>query len=146
ASGTTPGAAARRTGGARAGRRGCARGMTAGPRAAAPERGPPAHRRTRASPRNWSPSGRNCTPMSTMREPQDKTSVPCDIDAERRVLGILIKHPHLIDTAVDRLTPAHFFEPQHRAIFEVIYDIYSKGGRVSYTRVYNQLRKEKKLA
>ncbi|MBO2521120.1 MAG: replicative DNA helicase [Clostridia bacterium] len=84
--------------------------------------------------------------MSTMREPQDKTSVPCDIDAERRVLGILIKHPHLIDTAVDRLTPAHFFEPQHRAIFEVIYDIYSKGGRVSYTRVYNQLRKEKKLA
>ena len=38
--------------------------------------------------------------------------VPADIDAERRVLGILIKHPHLIDTVVDRLTPEHFFEPR----------------------------------
>ena len=52
--------------------------------------------------------------MSTMVNPQEKPLVPCDIDAERRVLGILIKHPHLIDTVIDRLSPSHFFEPQHR--------------------------------
>src|SRR5690606_16060975 len=79
--------------------------------------------------------------MSTMVDSQEKPLVPCDIDAERRVLGILIKHPHLIDSVIDRLSPSHFFEPQHRIIFEAIYDIYSKGGRISYTQVYNQLRK-----
>ena len=34
---------------------------------------------------------------------------------------------------IDRLSPSHFFEPQHRIIFEAIYDIYTKGGRISYT-------------
>lgn len=81
--------------------------------------------------------------MSTIVEPVDRGSfVPSDIEAERRVLGILIKHPHLIDTVIDRLSPDHFYDPRHRRIFGVIVDLYASGGRVSYTQVYNRLRKE----
>lgn len=81
--------------------------------------------------------------MSTIAEPVERGSfVPSDIEAERRVLGILIKHPHLIDTVIDRLGSDHFFEPRHRRIFDVILDLYTSGGRISYTQVYNRLRKE----
>lgn len=67
---------------------------------------------------------------------------PADLDAERRVLGILIKYPGLVDVAVDRLRPAHFYEPVHRRIFELIYELYNRQGRISYTQLYNQLRKD----
>jgi len=89
--------------------------------------------------------------MSTMPEPisvepREGARVPRDIEAERRVLGILIKHPALIDKVIDRLTPEHFFEPEHRSIFQAIYDLYTGRGRVSYTQIYNRLRKEGEIA
>src|SRR5690606_16855121 len=43
---------------------------------------------------------------------------------------------------VDRLRPDHFFEPDHRRIYEVMLDLYTQGGRISYTQVYRRLRKE----
>ena len=82
--------------------------------------------------------------MSTTAE-RSAAFAPSDPDAERRVLGILIKHPALVDTVVDRLKPEHFFEPEHRTIFQAIYDLYAQGGRISYTQVYNRLRKEGSL-
>ena len=54
--------------------------------------------------------------------------LPMDLSAERQVLGILIKHPSQIDRVVDRLRPAHFMDPAHRRIYEIILDIYHKQG------------------
>jgi len=65
--------------------------------------------------------------------------LPMDLSAERQVLGILIKHPSQIDRVVDRLRPAHFMDPAHRRIYEIILDIYHKQGRISYTQIYNRL-------
>lgn len=84
--------------------------------------------------------------MSTMVEPVAGGIVPADIEAERRVLGILIKHPGTIDTVVDRLRPDHFLDPDHRIIYEAIYELYTQGGRISYTQVYAKLRREGRLA
>ncbi|HEY8418224.1 MAG TPA: replicative DNA helicase [Limnochordales bacterium] len=64
-----------------------------------------------------------------------------DVEAERRVIGILLKHPETIDTVVDRLRVEHFSDPAHRQIYEAVLDLYNRGGRVSYTQVYNRLRK-----
>src|SRR5690606_39905465 len=69
-----------------------------------------------------------------------------DLEAERRVLGILIKHPHLVDTAIDRMRPEFFVEPAHRAIFQIILDLYNSEGRISYTQVYNRLRRDGTVA
>lgn len=84
--------------------------------------------------------------MSMMAESIEGITVPHDLEAERRVLGILIKHSNLIDSVVDRLTPSHFFMPHHRQIYQAILDLYTQGGRISYTQVYNRLRKEGRLS
>ena len=65
-----------------------------------------------------------------------------DVDAERRVLGILIKHPEKVDFVVDRAVPEFFTDATHRAIYQVILDLYQRGGRISYTQIYNRLREE----
>lgn len=63
-----------------------------------------------------------------------------DVDAERRVLGILLKHPETIDTAMDRLAADQFTHPLHRQVYEAILELYQHGGNVSYTQVFNKLR------
>ena len=65
-----------------------------------------------------------------------------DIDAERRVLGILIKHPAKVDEVVDRLTVDYFVDGVHRAIYQTILHLYQQQGRISYTQIYNHLRQE----
>lgn len=82
--------------------------------------------------------------MNTMVE-REKHTIPANIDAERRVLGILIKYPHLVDQVIDRLTPSDFTDADHRLIFQTIFDVYAQGGRISYTRLYQRLRKEGQL-
>ncbi|NLK08553.1 MAG: replicative DNA helicase [Firmicutes bacterium] len=70
---------------------------------------------------------------------------PADLDAERRVLGILIKYPDKIDLAVDKLQPQHFHHRTHRMIYQVILELYHTRGRISYTQVYGKLRKEQDI-
>ncbi|MFA7175268.1 MAG: DnaB-like helicase C-terminal domain-containing protein [Kiritimatiellia bacterium] len=65
-----------------------------------------------------------------------------DIEAERRTLGILVKHPETADTVLDRLKPDHFTDPVYKRIFQIILQLYSEKGRISYTQVYNLLRKD----
>lgn len=81
-------------------------------------------------------------PLSVPAAARNGRFAPADLDAERRVLGILIKYPGLVDAAVDRLRPHQFYEPVHRRIFELIYELYNRQGRISYTELYNQLRKD----
>lgn len=68
--------------------------------------------------------------------------LPMDLNAERQVLGILIKYPDQVDQALDRLRPVHFCDLAHRQIFEIILELYHKRGKISYTQVYNHLRAE----
>lgn len=70
------------------------------------------------------------------------TFVPSDAEAEKRLLGILIRYPDHVDTAVEKLKADHFVDPVHRKVYQAILEIYTQGGRISYTQVYNRLRKE----
>lgn len=87
--------------------------------------------------------------MSTEVFPAGGVAVPpqrgrlSDPEAERRVLGILIQYPELVDTVIDRLKPHHFQDRVTRKVFEAILTLYSGQGRISYSRVYDQLRKER---
>lgn len=73
-------------------------------------------------------------------DPITNYELPMDLNAERQVLGILIKYPTQVDRVVDRLRPAHFVDLAHRRIYEIILDLYHKQGRISYTQVYNRLQ------
>ncbi|NLY55267.1 MAG: replicative DNA helicase [Firmicutes bacterium] len=85
--------------------------------------------------------------MSMMPNPAFDLSYqyPSDIPAERRVLGILVKFPHLIDEVVDSLKPEYFFDRENRLIYRVILELYQEQGTVSYTQIYNRLRKEPEI-
>lgn len=78
--------------------------------------------------------------MNMMADQARRHSGLADVDAERRVIGILIKHPHTVDTVMHRLSPEHFFDPVHRQVYEAILELYNQDGRISYTQVYNRLR------
>jgi replicative DNA helicase len=43
--------------------------------------------------------------------PKTVQTLPIDIEAEKRVLGILIKYPQEIDYIIERLRPEHFYYP-----------------------------------
>ncbi|HHT74063.1 MAG TPA: replicative DNA helicase [Firmicutes bacterium] len=79
--------------------------------------------------------------MSSMIETTD--AVLADLNAERQVLGILIKYPREVDSVIDQLRPHHFYDLAHRRVYEIILDLYHKRGRISYTQVYNELRTER---
>ncbi|MBE3584168.1 MAG: AAA family ATPase [Limnochordaceae bacterium] len=66
--------------------------------------------------------------------------LPGEAEAERRILGILIKHPEQVDVVLEAITPEHFMDPVLRQIFQIVVDLYTAGQRVSYTQVYTQLR------
>jgi replicative DNA helicase len=70
-------------------------------------------------------------------------AVLADLNAERQVLGILIKYPREVDSVIDQLRPHHFYDLAHRRVYEIILDLYHKRGRISYTQVYNELRTER---
>lgn len=78
--------------------------------------------------------------------PKTVQTLPIDIEAEKRVLGILIKYPQEIDYIIERLRPEHFYYPEHRKIYEVILNLYTQAGRISYTQIYSELRKSKAFA
>ncbi len=71
--------------------------------------------------------------------------VPHDLEGERRILGILIRHPKSIDSCIDRLRDHHFYDAAHRHIFRVIQRLYRESGRISYTQIYNVLSRENLL-
>ncbi len=85
--------------------------------------------------------------MSMMPNPALDLSFqyPSDIPAERRILGILVKFPHLIDEVIDSLKPDYFFDRENRLVYQVILEIYQERGTVSYTQIYNRLRKEPEI-
>lgn len=78
--------------------------------------------------------------MSLMSNP-----LPMDGDAEKQVLGILIKHPNKIDQVIDKLQLTHFYDPLCREVYEIILDLYNQHGRISYTQIYNRLRKNPQI-
>ncbi|MGI6038205.1 MAG: replicative DNA helicase [Limnochordia bacterium] len=79
--------------------------------------------------------------MNVAVKDNHRPAMPMDLDAERRVLGILIRYPDRIDQVADRLEDGLFYDPIHRRIFQALWELYQRKGRISYTQIFNQLRK-----
>lgn len=72
--------------------------------------------------------------------PAGLSSLPGEVEAERRILGILLKHPEQVDTVLESITAEHFVDPVLREIFSIITQLYLSGQRISFTQVYAKLR------
>lgn len=67
---------------------------------------------------------------------------PVDLEAEKRVLGLLLKHPEAIPGVVGKLKEDHFGDRLHRRIYRAIFEIFAAQGHLSYIQVYRKLRRE----
>ena len=75
-----------------------------------------------------------------MNTKTDKSSIPYDPAAERRILGILIKYPDLLDKFMGSLKEGHFYLPDNRLIYKRILELYREDGKLSYTLLAKKLR------
>lgn len=74
--------------------------------------------------------------------PDDEPERPLahvDYDAERAVLGAILRDPHALDHATLTVTAAHFYRPAHEQIYTAAVNLYSRSRPVDPTTVANQL-------
>jgi replicative DNA helicase len=70
---------------------------------------------------------------------------PHSVDAERTVLGALLLDPEAIVKVSDLLTPADFYDPMHRMIYEAIYGLYTQHEPIDFVTVSSKLADNKKI-
>jgi replicative DNA helicase len=66
--------------------------------------------------------------------------VPHNIDAEKALLGSILLKPDVMHDVSVTVFPESFYADKHRAIFEAIYQIFSKGNPIDVISVTNQLK------
>lgn len=72
----------------------------------------------------------------------ENMNLPYSLDAEQAVLGALLKDPECLPIVSDMLKIDHLYLPQHKAIYTVILNIDTIGGRIDPLVVLEELKKE----
>lgn len=76
----------------------------------------------------------------------DRLQPPQSLDAERQVLGAVLKDAEAIHRVIEVLDKdTHFYAPKHRIIFRAILDLYHRNEPCDITMVSNELLKQGKL-
>ena len=70
------------------------------------------------------------------------TSLPCDLDAEKKVLGAMIRDPDAIPRARDILAPSDFYQPSHQILYETMLEIDRSGWPVDLLILANALTRK----
>lgn len=73
----------------------------------------------------------------------DGINLPYSLEAEQAVLGSILMDPACITGVLIILKPEHFFLPQHRAIFTVMQNIDSLGGKIDPLLILEELKKDR---
>lgn len=70
-------------------------------------------------------------------------SLPCNVEAEKKVLGALIRAAEeQVFRVRDFLRPDHFYMPSHQIIYQKIMEIVDKGGRVDLVVLADGLQRD----
>ncbi len=76
----------------------------------------------------------------------DKSISPNAVDAERAVLGAVLKDQEGISVVLEVFNePEHFYVPKHRIIFKAVLALYHKNEPADITTVSNELQKTGEL-
>ena len=73
----------------------------------------------------------------------DGINLPYSLEAEQAVLGSILMDPPCITAVLIILKPEHFYLPQHRAIFTVMQNIDSIGGKIDPLLILEELKKDR---
>lgn len=72
-------------------------------------------------------------------------SLPCNIEAERSVLGSLLLNDDNMNSVVEILAPSDFYTHAHQIIYETLVHITEKRQRIDLVTLHNELEKAGKL-
>ena len=73
----------------------------------------------------------------------DDISMPFSLEAEQAVLGCILIEPSCISQVLIMIKPEYFYLPQHKAIFTVMQEIDTLGGKVDPLIVLERLKNDK---
>ena len=73
----------------------------------------------------------------------DNISMPFSLEAEQAVLGCILIEPSCISQVLIMIKPEYFYLPQHKAIFTVMQEIDTIGGKVDPLIVLERLKNDK---
>ncbi|MGI6402489.1 MAG: replicative DNA helicase [Thermoguttaceae bacterium] len=72
-------------------------------------------------------------------------STPCNLDAERGVIGAILLNPNLCDDVATIVRPSDFYLDKHRRIFKALLDMQSESFGVDFTLLVERLRENNEL-
>lgn len=70
-------------------------------------------------------------------------ALPCDIDAERAVLGSILKSQDVVIDVIDLLSFEDFYLARHQEIFRVFFDMFKKNIAIDMMTTYSCLKEKK---
>lgn len=73
----------------------------------------------------------------------DDVQMPYSLESEQAVLGCVLMEPECISQVTMLVRPDYFYLPQHRAIFTVMQDLDSVGGKIDPLIILDKLKKDK---
>ena len=72
----------------------------------------------------------------------DNINMPFSMEAEQAVLGSILVEPSCIYVAMAHLKPDYFYLAQHRAIFSIMMEVESSGGKIDPLVVLEKLKRD----
>jgi len=76
-----------------------------------------------------------------MSEQRNSISLPYSLDAEKAVLGSILRHSDNLNLVVDKLVPEAFFQDSHRQIYSAMLMLYAKNEPADVITVNDRLRR-----
>ena len=96
--------------------------------------------------KNWKEGKRNFKKTTNPDDPL--RSMPLNADAERAALSCMLRDPvEIIPKAIERLSPAFFYVPAHRVIFETLLHLYQTrpGGKLDLIVLNSELSDKEQM-
>lgn len=73
-------------------------------------------------------------------------ALPCNVDAERAVIGALLLNDHRIGEVLEILVPDDFYSPAHRFIYQAMVELTQRQQRIDLITLQDELEKLRCLA
>lgn len=80
-----------------------------------------------------------------MQQQEEEKQLPCNIDAEREVLGTILANPGFFDLVQDRLKPEMFYRKSHQVIYAALRRLYMTEETTDFISLSDLLERKGKL-
>ena len=68
--------------------------------------------------------------------------LPFSLEAEQTILGAILTEPEVLSTVMEKIKPDSFFNEQHKALFQIIVNMFTSGEKADVITVLNAAMRE----